>query len=212
MVSKYLKALALTIILLIIGLSLIRYLDDSRVNEIASAIESASIDAEATQQLLFYESIFGDKEYTCPVLSNMIGSQIENIREVLGQIEQAEAQNFLGNTQLLRQKYLNQNIQLYLLVEKSIRDCGDESIEPIIYFYTDKSYSVDEATQSKVLDTVVEQCNKVRVFALPHDLDIPIVSVLLAKYKISIYPALIIGDEKFEGVYSDKFILGKLSC
>ena len=54
MVSKYIKALALTIVILGIGLVAINYLDDSRAGALANAIEERDLDLQASQQLFLY--------------------------------------------------------------------------------------------------------------------------------------------------------------
>ena len=202
MVSKYVKALLLTAALTALGLFLISYLDGQRVSSISDELESLSLDAQDSQQLLFYEGVFGDTEAICPGLSRMIDRQVESTRDVLARFEAAQSQNLIGDTSLLKRKYLSQNVQLYLLAEKYRRDCADSGpgIVPLVYFYTDKSFVPDEAAQQKALDSLVLECPNVRVFALPQDLGIPVVDVLIAKHGISAFPAMVAGDSKFEGL------------
>jgi len=211
MVNKYLKALGLTVFLTFLGIIIIGFVDDARLSQVSSALEESALDIESTQQLLLYESITGDTENVCKALSKKINLQIGKTTDFLVDLQAVNAQTFFANTELAKMKFLNQNIQLYLLVQKSILDCGNET-QPIIYFYTDKSFSADEAAQAKILDSVVQQCSNVRVFAFPHDRDIPVVDVLLSKYSISQYPAIVLENEKIEGLVSVELIMGKLTC
>jgi len=211
MVNKYLKALGLTIILTLLGIMLIGFADDARLSQVSSVLEENTIAIESTQQLLFYESITGDTENVCNALSKRINLQAGKTNDFLMDLQAVNAQTFFANTELAKMKFLNQNIQLYLLVQKSIQDCGNET-KPILYFYTDKSFSADEAAQAKILDSVVQQCSNVRVFAFPHDLDIPVVDVLVSKYSISEYPAIVLENEKIEGLVAEELITGKVTC
>ncbi|MCR4335224.1 MAG: hypothetical protein NUV57_01665 [archaeon] len=211
MVNKYIKALGLTVILTVLGILLIGFADDARLSQVSSVLEENAIAIESTQQLLFYESITGDTENVCNVLSKRIDLQAGKTNDFLMELEGVNAQTFFANTELAKMKFLNQNIQLYLLVQKSILDCGNE-IKPILYFYTDKSFSADEAAQAKILNSVVKQCPNVRVFAFPHDLDIPVVDVLVSKHSTTRYPAIVVENEKIEGLSSEELIIGKVAC
>ena len=212
MVSKYLKALALTIILLSLGLGLISYLDQLRFNSIAESIEGTALEVQFTQQLLLYESVFGEDQDICDLLNDRIGVQIAATQKALKDLANADSQNFLGNSDLLKKRFLNQNIALYLLVEKSRRDCGNTSIEPILYFYSENVYSAQEASQAKVLDSLVLECGTARVFALPIDLKIPVVDVIITKHKVSETPAVVIGNQRIDGLTSVSELKEKLSC
>lgn len=211
MVNKYIKAILLTAILFLFGSFLISVFDNERINQISITIEENSLDMDSTQQLLLYESITGDSEGVCEVLPKQIDMQIEKTRNVLGKLEAAKAQSLFAEIELPKMKYINQNIQLYLLMEKSIRDCGNKEVAPLLYFYTDKSYFPDEDSQAKVLDSLVERCSNIRVFAFPHDLDIPVVEVLLKKYEISSFPAMVIENQTIQGLTSEEAIREKLS-
>lgn len=212
MVSKYLKALALTIILLSLGLILISYLDQLRFNSIAESIEETALDVQSTQQLLLYESVFGEDQDICGILNDRIDVQISATQKALKDLDNANSQNFLANSDLLKKRFLNQNIELYLLVEKARKDCGNTEIEPILYFYSENVYSSKSASQAKVLDSLVLECQKARVFALPVDLEIPVVDVIMAKYGIDGVPTILIGEQKIEGLISKDELMVKLSC
>ncbi|MFH1391776.1 MAG: hypothetical protein ABIH20_05680 [Candidatus Diapherotrites archaeon] len=211
MVNKYLKALGLTIILTLLGIMIIGFADDARLSQVSSVLEENAIAIESTQQLLLYESITGDTENVCNALSKKINLQAGKTSDFLMDLQAVNAQTFFANTELAKMKFLNQNIQLYLLVQKSIQDCGNKT-KPILYFYTDKSFSADEEAQAKILDSVVQQCPNVRVFAFPHDLDIPVVDVLMSKYSISEYPAIVLENERINGLVAEELIIGKLAC
>jgi len=118
MVNKYLKALILTIVLLALGLWLMNSIEERRIAAVARELEELSLDADQTQQLLFYETVFGSNAEICPVLSGLIGAQEEKTKDVLAKFEAVNASGASLDVRTLRRKYLNENVRLYLFVEK----------------------------------------------------------------------------------------------
>ena len=82
-------------------------------------------------------------------------------------------------------------MELYLLVTKAQKQCGSGEIKPVVYFYPDKYYCPECATQAAILDSVVNACPQVRVFAFPADLRVPVIDLLVKKYAIEKYPGLV---------------------
>ncbi len=196
MVNKYAKALLLTLVLFVLGLGIMSYFDNARVSGISNSIEVASLNTESTYQLLLYTQIFGDDPAICPVLSKNIDSQVEKLGGLLSELGQAKSQGFFADIGLAKRKYLVQNGLLYLLVEKSRKDCGNKGIVPVLYFYPEKYYCAECAAQAAVLNSVVAKCRNVRVFALPYDYGLPLVDLLLEKHGITSFPAVIIGGHE----------------
>lgn len=210
--DKYLKAFFLTLFLLFLGLIVTRYLDDQRMNAVSSQIEESSIDAQSSGQLLLYESIFGDKENTCPAIISSIDLQSEKARKVLSRLEAVKSENFLADYGLLKRRYLNQSIDLYLLMEKYARECGNPGIKPLVFFYPDKENCPDCIAQGKILDSVRDECGNIRVFAFPRDLGLPIVEILEAKYAVGAVPSIIFSDNKLEGLSSKEKVKELIAC
>jgi len=211
MVSKYFKAIALTLVILAIGLVAINYLDNERAANIGKTVERGSLDLQASQQLFLYESVFPNED-VCPAIESAIELQKVRAGAILSDIKASETNRLFPDSGLLKEKFLLQNVELYLLVEKSIKECGSEGIKPVIYFYPDKYYCVECATQAVILDSLVGKCSEARVFAFPTDLGVPVIGLLVKKYGISKYPTLVINGEKYEGVVSQAILSQKLGC
>ncbi len=211
MVNKYIKAIFLTSILFLIGVSLMNFFDTSRIENVSNEIEVALLDSEATQQLIFYESIFEDSDSVCKILSDRIDSQIEKTRTLLSELESTNAQVMFGDTRIPKLKYRIQNIQLYLLIEKARKDCGGISVIPVLYFFPENELCVDCVVQAKVLDSIVQQNSKLRVFALPVGTDIPVADVLAIKHSVFRYPSVVIEGELFEGLVSEEALKSAIS-
>ena len=212
MVSRYIKALAMTIVVLIIGLSAINFLDQSRIGSIENSVDEAALDLEASQQLFLYDSLF-DEQDICIVINKRIEMQKSEAGEILERMSDVQATSLFGkNIELLKKKFILQNIELYILIEKSIQGCGSGEVVPVLYFYPDKYYCSDCASQAKILDSLVEKCENVRVFAFPTDLDIPVIDLLVAKYKISSYPSLVVKNQKLEGIIGETTLTSITGC
>ena len=211
MVNRYLKAFFLTLAILIVGLVAISFIDNSRLSSISDSVESSSLELQASQQLFLYEAVFPD-ETLCSVLNKRIELQKNQSISVLNEIESAQNNSLFGNTGLLKKKFLLQNVELYLLIKKAENDCGSKEIIPILYFFPDKVYCADCASQAKVLDSVAAKCSNVRVFAFPTDLDVPVIDLLSAKYSVKTHPSLVVNDKKLEGVISEPGLLKEFSC
>ncbi|MBI4210620.1 MAG: thioredoxin family protein [Candidatus Diapherotrites archaeon] len=198
--DKYLKAFILTLVLLAGGIAVTRYIDDSRISGISRSLEEAALDSQSTQQLLLYESVFSDSGEICAVLPKTIDVQVLRIQKALSDLEAARAQSLFADYELLKRKYLNQNIELYLYIEKAIRGCGSYEVNPVLFFYSDRDYCADCISQGKVLDSMHAECPGMRVFAVPSDLGIPVVEVLKERYEVSSVPAIVVDGKKFEGL------------
>lgn len=214
MVNKYLLALLLTSVLVFVGFSFTRWTDEQRLMEFKNAFDESALDSQSIEHLLLYEAIFSDKENVCPAIRTGIESQIARTRSVLSELEVAQKQNVFSNFEIVKKKYHNQNIQLYLLVQKAINDCGYSDIEPVVFFYSDKDNCPDCIAEGKTLDSLAVSCPNIRVFAFPYDLGIPVVDVLKVKYGVTKAPAVVIKGERYDGAVSGQYLLSssKLNC
>src|SRR3989344_3542535 len=195
MVSKYIKALALTAVILAFGLVEINYLDDMRAKSLERIVDEGALELQASQQLFLYESVFGDED-VCSIILKRVESQKLRASKVLSELEAANSGRLFPGDSSLKKKFLLQNVELYLLANKAILECGDSSIYPVVYFYPDEYYCADCASQALVLDSIVSKCQSVRVFAFPTDLNIPVIELLEAKYGVKSVPTVIAGNEK----------------
>ncbi len=211
MVSKYLKALALTAIILVIGLAAINYMDNLRSQSLSDEVDARALDLQASAQLLLYESVFSGDD-VCRYILGRVESEKAETGKVLRELETAEKTRLFSDSGILKKKYLLQNVELYLLVTKAINDCGSYAIKPVVYFYPDKYYCAECASQAAVLDSVVQACPEVRVFAFPSDLGIPVIEVLMKKYGIERFPTLLYNGEKHDSLVSEGSLKQGLGC
>ncbi len=207
--NRYFVAFVLTFLTIGFGLFLIKFFDDARVNALLESVEASNIDLQAARQISDYDDVFGRSPNYCSVLFKAINSQSAFIGKVFSELQAAEKQNFLGNLDLLKKKYHVQNIQLYLLFEKAVKNCSSRNL-PIVFFYYNNSYCADCVSQGKVLDIVGSNCKNIRIFAFPIDIGLPFVELLMASKGINSAPSVIVGSRTFTGLVSEQQIISSL--
>lgn len=212
MANKYFKAIVLTAILMAAGFAAIGLYDDSRYRAIASKLDSDSLQTEAAAQLLFYGSVYGESKEVCAAIEQSAQLQAQKNAGLLAELERAKSQGLSPGVELAKRKFIVQNLQLFLLLEKAKSDCGRASTVPVLYFYPDKYYCDECAVQAAALDTVIKECSKARVFALPTDLQIPVIGLLVQKYSIDTYPSLVINGQMHEGIVPPQQLRELTSC
>ncbi len=212
MVNKYFKAIVLTAILMAAGFAAIGVYDESRYRAIASKLDSDSLQTQAAAQLLFYGSVYGESKEVCAAIEQSAQLQAKKNAGLLSELERAKSQGLSPDVELAKRKFIVQNLQLFLLLEKAKADCGQSTTVPVLYFYPDKYYCEDCAVQAAALDTVVKECSKVRVFALPTDLEIPVIGLLVQKYSIGKYPSLVIDGKMHKGIVAPQQLRELTGC
>ncbi|VVB99220.1 Uncharacterised protein [uncultured archaeon] len=229
MVNKYILAILLTSILVLMGLALMIYTGDAGIKRISDAVEASSLEAESTQQLLQYGSLYGDVNGFCPVLMNRADFQSGKVVDVLAELQKASPGGSGGDLvlerespgninpefMLLKRSYLNQSIGLYLLMEQARLQCagsGASGVKPLVFFYLDKQYCPDCVAQGKILSSVRDKCGNVRVFALPYDLGIPVAEAIASRYSVGTAPAIIYSGKKLEGLAAEESVEQLISC
>jgi hypothetical protein len=207
MVNKYFLAILLTSILVLLGFSFTRWVDEQRLMEFKNSFDEAYLDYQSVEQLLLYESLFSDREHVCPVIRASIDYQIGKLRKLLFELEVAQKQNVFSNFEVLKRKYHFNNLQLYLLIQKATDSCGYSDLEPVLFFYSDKENCPECVVQGKVLDSLTSNCSNLRVFAIPYDFNIPLISVLKERNSVVRVPTVIANDKNYVGLVSGNRLL-----
>ncbi len=211
MVNKYLKALALTIVLLAIGLVAINYFDNARADNIARSVEGRQLELQESEQLFLYESVFSGDDICKAIFARIESEKNESVK-LLTSLESEEKNRLFPDSGLLKKKFILQNVEFYLLVTKAQKQCGLGEIKPVVYFYPDKYYCPECAAQAAILDSVVRACPKIRVFAFPSDLEVSVIDLLVSKYRIEKYPGLVLNGQKQSTPLSEQAIKQALAC
>lgn len=213
MVSVYVKALVITLVLFIGNFFFVKYLDDSRADALRLQVASMEEEIQSSNALLLYSQVFGDSgNKLCPLLSAETGKQQARLTSLFSQLQEASAANVFADTASIKRRFVIANMQLWLYLQQVGKLCGGSDISPIVYFYNDKGECVECRAQEQVLNGVVSDCAGVRVFAFPFDSNITTVAALQKRYGVTAVPSLIINGTLMAGLQSRDSVVARTGC
>jgi len=212
MVSVYVKALIITIVIFVGNFFFIKYLDDSRAGEVQARLEKAEEELQSARLLLLYSQAFNNSPEICPLLETRTNEQINRLYALYQELQSVSNTNVFTDTSRIKTRYILSNAELYLYAVQLKKTCGYAGMDPILYFYPDKQDCVECRAQAQVLDKLRDDCNNIRIFAFPTDLNISIADALKERYAISQTPAIVVADKTFGGITSREQILRMLQC
>jgi len=214
MVSLYLKAGVLTLMLFLLGMYSIKYFDEQRMAKLEGDLGDVSKDIQETKQLMLYMQVFGGENDTslCPIIGKRMQRQMAKTYELATLMQQYQDANILSNYERVKENYLMANSELFLYSVQEKAICEREDIPTILFFYDDREKCEDCIVQGQILDDVRRECANARVFAFPAQSDLDVVQVLAARYNVTGAPSMVVNEEKMEGVVAGEEIIGKISC
>lgn len=203
MVSPYIKAAVVTLLLAALGFLVISQIDAARAREVQSSIDGLLFDSESSRLLFLYAQTVGtdDPEF-CGYLNETMAAQVSRTNEFAGKITEYErASLFSQEYESIKRRYYVSNAELYMYVYAAGKYCGQQPVLPVLFFYRVKGNCPECLAQGAVLDGIVRGCGGIRVFAFPIDTDHAFINVLAAKHDVKTAPAIVFPDgSKREGL------------
>lgn len=190
------------------GLLLGITIDDLKVNDVLDPIKQNELDTESylTEQT-FLELYGGD---SCELLTPRVQNIKTSINKINTELAQYVSEKSLNQKDYdyLKRKYIILEVRALNLVTNLIDTC-DADYVPILFFY--EIDHQDSMNQGFTLDLLREEYPE-ELLVLTFDKDYPdepLIELLVTKYNITQAPALVIGDEAYEG-YIDEQGLRKI--
>ncbi|MDD5336981.1 MAG: hypothetical protein PHS02_00690 [Candidatus ainarchaeum sp.] len=178
---------------------------ESKLNEFHEELENALLFS------LFIQT-HNQTESTCAVLRDQLDASGQNALEISQELEDNKVTVFTDYNQL-RGRYFLANMRFYLMLREYKQECGDQSLEPILFFYRTYGDCPTCYTQGRVLDTVRAECENARVFAFPADSeDLAMIRAFKTYYNITGTPSLVIRDATYNGVIETDRIKALIGC
>ncbi len=214
MVSVYVKAAVIAVLIFAANAVVVKYLDDSRNAELTARLAEIEEETQSSRIVLLYMQILGEeeKETACPALEQKTSEQITKALELVYKLQQANQENLLANLEQTKRKYILTNTELYLHVIQLKQTCKNADITPVIYFYPDKTDCFECKVQAGILDSIVAKCKNVRVFAFPSDIKIGLTDALLTRYKITRTPSVVANEVTLGGLHKEEDVMKLISC
>ena len=209
--SPYVKAAALTVLVMLAGLFVIQSFDNARASDLQRNAEGLFFENEQARIMMLYAELLGsDNRSFCQYLNTSTALHMGKTFELISRME-AYKKNAVMDSGLdnIWKRYTLANAELYLDVLATNKRCPEKPLIPIAFFYSSKCGECE--LQGQVLDMVVKDNQNVRVFAFPVDSNYAFVEMFKERYGIGKVPAIVINDgEKTEGLKTKEEILAML--
>ena len=211
--GKYLLAAVITSMIFLLGMFLGVVIEGQRSNFLSDVVEQQKLSFSSLQLQYQLISEFGQQKNCLAVSSAFDGymKQLITAQERLNKYEKDSTLNkdaFL----MLKQEYTQAEINYWFLAKKTKEVCGRD-ITTILFFYSPEERCPDCNGQSFVL-TYIKQLlkDKVLIFSFDSTLESePLIKMLESTYNITRYPAMVINEKTYQGMY-DKDALLKEIC
>jgi thiol-disulfide isomerase/thioredoxin len=192
----YLAAAGLSLLFYLIGVLSGLFIEKSSISYTEEQTSSLQRQMENMQLEYAYLSIIG-QNISCDSLSLLVSETTSKAR-TLGQQLEKKGQDDEEN----RREYAFLSTKAWILNSYMKEKCRNDVVV-LLYFY---SVPCDECIeQGHILDDLGARYfkDKLIVFVLNSDIDEPIVSTLKKTNKVSKTPAIVIGDQTYEGLVSE---------
>ncbi len=208
---KYIKALILTLFIVILGIFLIMQLDNMRLNSLNEKVDEIILDMDSTRLFLLYNQIEGDENNYCDILDERIETQSAKTYGLVRELEAGEKASFLASYELLKRKYFYANLELYLYMQDFEKQCEEKKVNAILFFYKDQTLCNQCLLQGTILDKVREKCPNTSIFAFPGDLEIDLIDLIMDKHSVTNIPSIVVNG-KTRGFSTEEEIEKEIGC
>lgn len=212
MVSVYVKALVITLVLFAGNYFFVKYLDESRAQDLQAQFLALEDEMQSSRVLLLYTQAYNKSVEVCPALESQANAQINRLYDLFGRLQQTESSSVLSDTSSIKTRFILANAELWIYLQQLNSLCSNNRITPILYFYPDKVDCVECRAQAQVLNEIRDGCKNVRVFAFPTDLGIGVVDAIKNRYAISTTPSIVVNEKTHAGLESKESVLSRVQC
>jgi len=192
----FLKTLALTLLVFIIGFYAGILFDNLRLEETKSRltqIDNLWNDARLLQS--YIQRLSDNKSFNCNVLLEELLKSGDKIYKEGTKVEENEKVNrFTPTIVIERERYALLDLQFWLNSIDLKKTCN-ASYSTVIYFYSYYNKTVEQGFQDRVLFDLKEKCGSQIIYiTFPSDMDISTIEVIKDIYDIQKTPAILINE------------------
>lgn len=211
--SIYGVALALSIVMFLLGIYVGQIVDSSSKTDISKDISALSQQMASVQLLLLADSTQNNASSAtsfCPVYLSQLSAIDHQVEDVGYRLSYLEDVKHLYDNDLKKQYFLLE-AQSYFLSKKVKTLCNENSVL-LINFYSNSNCAKCNDQGAEILkarDELLDKKVKVKLFSFDGDLGSPVADALKNQYGVTSYPSIVINDSLYPGYY-DKTQLEKL--
>ncbi|MBT6995378.1 hypothetical protein HN865_03490 [Candidatus Woesearchaeota archaeon] len=204
--SAFGKALVLTVILFLVGVSLGVFIESYRSNSIKDQYEELEFELLDSKLRTNFYQLMGEDFCDIAVEDNLAFS--DRIYEEGKKIEVYAKFNRLGDKLIEEKKKYTLLKTEFWLNSILLRDKCNEDYETVVYFYLDDpqedNIKQSQNVQSRILGDLKEKYgSEIMLIPLPTDLDVSVVNAFVELNDITMFPTILINEEiKLEGLHN----------
>ena len=204
--SAFGKALVLTVVLFLVGVSLGVFIESYRSNSIKDQYEELEFELLDSKLRTNFYQLMGEDFCDIAVEDNLAFS--DKIYEEGKKIEVYAKFNRLGNKLIEEKKKYALLKTEFWLNSILLKDKCDEDYDTVVYFYlddpTDDEIKQSQNVQSRILGELKEKYGTgIMLIPLPADLGVAVVNSFVELNGITMFPTILINEGiKLEGLHS----------
>jgi len=203
MVSRYVKALALTTAVFLVGIFIGFMMEGFVASDIGSQATSIGTSVQELElEMLYLQGV--NKSESCPVMNDIIEKTNSAIYSLSNELTQYSDKNVLfekENVLDVKKRYTLYLIKNWILQKRVKEECGLKA--PIILYFYEREECNDCIIQGNILTLFNERLgDEVIIFPLDRGIDSPMLALLVNKYGIDQVPSLVIDDVVHKGLVS----------
>jgi len=189
---------------------------DKDLQDIKSVIDTSALDIKNLMlQQTFLDNFEEENCRFLDIYTDHLYSQISSYWQVLPQrLEEHDKETRQTNEYIaIKREYIRLSLRFWLTAQKSHRECNNNEMIPILYFYSkDCENCVEQGVNFDMFSLEMQKQNKT-ILIFPIDGEFPEDTVFLLKryYNISKYPTVIIDKNVIHGKVIDSKGLEMLS-
>lgn len=201
--DKYIIAAILTFLIFFLGLSLGVIIDNYRLEYVEFESKRQEMDFTSLQFMLGYLSNLQSSNETCAALRVAFEGSVDRLAESMDEFLEFKEATRLNQDQyqLASRRYLLDNLRYWYFAEQTNNKCSHDLVT-ILYFYSGEH--CDECPNQGVILTYFKTLYGDDVLIFPIDIDLaedePLIEVIKARYQVTDYPSIVVGDKSYSGV------------
>jgi hypothetical protein len=192
----FFQALALTIVVFVIGLYIGISLEQKRVDEINEYVVQSEV---SLLDIIALNDLIGLEEVSCESIENSNFEFVDKIYQEARLLEEYESSGrLIESLKPVHKKYDVLRSYLWLNLIKTKEVC-DSNFSTIVYLYNyaeeDLAKKAEQNVWSKILFDIKQERENVLLIPIARDTDLVSLNSIISQYKIDSYPAVIINEE-----------------
>lgn len=197
----YFVALIITAFIFIMGLLLGLNFAAKQISFFQQETYGQKLDFDSLQLQDRYAS-FLSKEQKCDEMLSLFEKNIERYEGIREKLEDSSKIFSERDSSLLLRDYVLKQVNFWIFARELKKECNNSDYVTVVFFYTSKEDCTLCDEQAKILTEMKERF-KQHLFVFSFDSsfnDEEFISILLNNYDVSVYPSIIVEDNKYSGL------------